>query len=87
MAGNRLQNADGQTVFRAIEIEDLFTGCAALLLLPLEQFFDLRVLDDGNPFIVVDEPLDYLRQRVIVDIAVWIASKNGRVWRGSLFWL
>ena len=56
-----MKNTDRQTILGAIEIENIFAGVAALLLFPLKQFFNLRVLDDRDSLIVVKEPLDYLR--------------------------
>ena len=60
IVSDRLNNADRQTILGAIEIENIFAGVAALLLFPLKQFFNPRVLDDRDSLIVIKEPLDHL---------------------------
>ena len=79
MVRNRLQNPNCQTIFRAIEIEDILAGVATLFLFPMKQFFDLRMFDDGHALVIIEEPLDDIRQRVIVDVAVTVSPEYGRV--------
>ena len=79
MVRNGLQNANGQTIFGMVEIEDVFAGGAALLLLPLKQLFDFGVFDDCHALVEIKKPLNYVRQRIVIDRAVLIAQQYGRI--------
>ena len=56
-----LEYANSQAVLGAIKVEHIFTRQTALFLLPLKQFLDFRVLDDGHALVIVEKPLDYVR--------------------------
>jgi len=77
VVSDRLQDSDRQTILGAIEIENVLAGLAALLLFPLKQLFNLRVLDDRDSLIKIKKPLDHIGKRVVVDIAVLVAAKYG----------
>ena len=79
----RLNNTYRQTILGATEIEDFFTGVTTLLLLPLKKLFNLRMLDDGDSFVVVEEPLDHVRNRIVVDAPAGIAQEHWLVWCGG----
>jgi len=72
-----LENANSQAIFGAIEVEYIFTCAAALFLLPLKQLFDFCVFDHANTLVKIEKPLDYVRQRVIIDGAVLITKEHG----------
>ena len=77
IVSDRLKNPDRQTILGAIEIKNVLAGVAALLLFPLKQFFNLGVLYDRDSLIVIKKPLDYLGQRVVIDVPVFIATQDG----------
>jgi hypothetical protein len=79
----RLNNADRQTVLGAIEIEDFFTRVTTLLLLPLKELFDLRMLDDCDPIVKVEKPLNHVRNGIVVDAPTGIAQERRFVWVGG----
>src|SRR5712692_11025282 len=70
-----LNNSDCQTILSAIENEDLLTLTPALLLFPLEEFFDSRMLNYCHPLIMVEKPLDYFRYRIIINVTVIVATQ------------
>ena len=74
---NGLEDADSQAIFGAIEVEYIFTCQAGLFLLPLKQFFDFCVFDHADTLVKIVEPLDYVRQRVIIDGAILITKEHG----------
>lgn len=84
---NGLKDANSQAVLGAIEAEHIFAGQTALFLLPLKQFFDLGVLDDSNALVIIEKPLDYVRQRVIVHGAIFVPQEHGLARRGLCLWL
>ena len=59
---DRLKDANSQAILGAIEVEYIFTRQTALLLLPLKQFFDFCVLNHSHALVVVEKPLNYVRQ-------------------------
>ena len=71
-----LNNADGEAVFSPIKLEYLFAGRFALLLFPMEEFFDTWVFNHGHALVIVEEPLDHVRNRVVVDRAVLVARQG-----------
>lgn len=83
----RLDDTDGQAIFGAIEVKDVFARLPALFLLPLKQLLDFRVLDYGYPLIVIKEPLNDIGDRVIVDRAGFVAEQNGLGGRRDDGWL
>src|SRR6266542_6420099 len=78
-----LKDANSQAVLGTIEAEHIFARQTAFLLLPLKQFFDFCVLDDSHALVIVEKPLDYVRQRVVVYGPVFVAQEYGLV-RGGL---
>jgi len=70
---DRLKNADRHPIFSAVEIENIFTGISALFLFPLKEFLNFRVFDNRDALVVIKKPLNHIRQRVIIDVAKWIA--------------
>ena len=56
-----LNDADRESIFRAIENENVFVSQTALILLPLEELFDFRVFDRGDALVVIEEPFDHVR--------------------------
>ena len=71
-----LNDTDGQTVLGSIEIENLFAGHTALFLFPLKQLFDLWMFYDADPLVMVEKPLDYFRQRIVIDSAIFVAAED-----------
>ena len=57
----RLNDTDGQAIFGARKVEHIFARQTTLFLFPLKQLFDFRVLDNGDPLVIVEEPLDHVR--------------------------
>ena len=57
----RLDDADGQAIFGARKVEYIFSRQTALFLFPVKQLFDFRMFDDGDPLVIVEEPLDHVR--------------------------
>src|ERR1041385_6705582 len=84
MMRNGLEDSDRQTIFRAVEVEDVLARLATLLLFPLEQFFDFGVLDNGHAFVIVKEPLNDIRQRVVIDVAVTVSPEDRSIRRRIL---
>src|SRR5256885_16141054 len=76
MARNRLDNSYGQSVFGVIEVEDVFAGCLALVLLPMKELFDFGMFDDCDALVVVEEPLDYVWDRIIIRRPGLVAKQN-----------
>jgi hypothetical protein len=67
--GKRLHDAYGETVFGMIEPEDAFVLAARFTLLPVKKLFDLRMTDDSHTLVIVDKPLNDIRQRRGVNLA------------------
>jgi hypothetical protein len=61
VVGERLNDSDRESILGAIELKDLLALRLHVLLFPLEYFFDRRVPDDCDSLIVVEEPLDHIR--------------------------
>jgi hypothetical protein len=51
-----------------VESVNIFTGGTRLLLLPVKKLLDLRVPDDRRALVVIQKPLDDVRQRRGVDL-------------------
>ena len=60
IVGDRLNDADSQPVFGAIEVENVFSGRTGLFLLPLKQFFHLWMFDDRDSLVVIKKPLNHV---------------------------
>src|SRR6185369_7794770 len=61
VVSERLNDPDRESILSTIELKDLFALRLHVLLFPLEHFFDRRVPDDCDSLIVVEEPLDHIR--------------------------
>src|SRR5437588_176397 len=74
IVGERLKYSNRQTILCAIEIEDILASVTALLLLPLKQFFNFGVLDNRDPIVVIHEPLNDVRNRIVVNATGGVAQ-------------
>jgi hypothetical protein len=79
--GKSLDDSNRQPIFSSIEKKDLFAGLAAVFLLPLKHFLDSRMLDYRHAAVVIEEPLDYIGNRINVNATLSIAQKRGLRWR------
>ena len=73
-----LDDPNCESIFSAIEDEDIFAGQTALILFPLEQLFDLCVFDRGDSLVVIEKPLDYVWHRIVIRCAVFVAAQDWR---------
>ena len=72
-----LDNSDRQPIFRMIEMEDIFTFAPGLLLFPVKHLLDSSVPDDGDPLVIVKEPLNHIRNGINV-YPTFAVSLQGR---------
>src|SRR5262249_15842316 len=73
IVSQRLNDADRQTIFSALELKDLFALRLRVLLLPLKDFFNRRMPDNRHPLIVIQKPLDHVRHRINIDLPRCVA--------------
>ena len=69
-------NTDGQTIFGAIEVKDIFAFTPALFLLPLKDFFYARMFDDCHTLVVIQKPLNHVGYGVDVDAPLGISPQR-----------
>ena len=67
--GQGLDDADSQPILCLLKVENRFTLAAALFLFPMKNLFDVRVLDNRDPLIEIEKPLNYVGNRIEIDIA------------------
>src|SRR6476620_6685539 len=71
IVGERLNDSDGKSVFSTIELKDLVSLVACVLLLPVENFLDRRMPDDCDSLVVIEKPLDYVWNGIEIYFACW----------------
>jgi len=72
----RLNDADCETVLRLFEIKNYFTLAPAVFLFPMKDFFNVWVLDDGDPLVKIKKPLDNIGYGIKVDLPCGVTQER-----------
>src|SRR6185369_11609716 len=80
VVGKRLNNPDREAVFSLAKLKNLFTLRARMLLFPLENFFNGRMPDNRDSLIILEEPLNYVRNRIHIDLAGCVSLQRRKVY-------
>src|SRR5688572_16500072 len=79
--GERLDDSDRQAILGAIKTKDVFACNSALFLFPLKNLFHTRMLDDPNSRVVIEKPLDHIRNRIHVDSSASVSLQRWKLRR------
>jgi hypothetical protein len=73
-----LEDTDRKPGFGILERINADAVLDIIVLFPLEKFLGVRVTNPSGPLVVVEDPLDDIRERTIVDPSFGIPPKGRR---------